>query len=246
MRRAFRDLFEAGPGGAPPGATEIAVINLSVDPAPTFDTVLSSWARTIDWLSYHYGVLVVVSAGNYTTLDLSPSNSTELAALTGEERRQATLEALDRQQNQRRLIAPAEAINVLTVAAIHDDAAQGAPIGYRVDPNDGLVSVSPVSATGSGYRRSIKPDLAATGGRVYYTTTTPLTTNVISFRPAGALGPGIKVASPQARRETYTVGTSVSALLVSRHAARLTTSSSRSPTARPSPAVSAPRRSRRC
>ncbi len=65
MRRAFRDLFEPGPGGAPPGAPQIAIINLSVgDPAAPFDTVLSSWARTIDWLSYYYGVLVVVSAGN--------------------------------------------------------------------------------------------------------------------------------------------------------------------------------------
>ena len=221
MRRAFRDLFEAGPNGTPPGAPEIAIINLSVgDPAMPFDTILSSWARTIDWLSYYYGVLIVVSAGNYTTLNLSPSNSTELAALTGVERRQSTLEALDRQQNQRRLIAPAESINALTVGAIHDDAAPGAPIGYRVDPNDGLVSVSPVSATGSGYRRSLKPDLAAPGGRAYFASGGP-TAEVVNFRPASAAGPGIKVASPRASRETYTIGTSVSAALVSRQAARL-------------------------
>ena len=221
MRRAFRDLFEAGPDGAPPSAPEIAIINLSVgDPAAPFDTVLSSWARTIDWLSYHYGVLVVVSAGNYTKLNLSPSNSTDLAALTGKERRQSTLEALNRQQNQRRLIAPAESINALTVGATHDDAAQGAPIGYRVDPNDKLVSVSPVSATGAGYRRSLKPDLAAPGGRAYFASGGP-TTDVVNFRPASAAGPGIKVASPRASRETYTIGTSVSAALVSRQAARL-------------------------
>jgi hypothetical protein len=221
MRRAFRDLFESGLAGTPPSAPEIAIINLSVgDPAAPFDTVLSSWARTIDWLSYYYGVLVVVSAGNYTTLNLSPSNSAELTALTGEERRQSTLGALDRQQNQRRLIAPAESINALTVGAIHDDAAQGAPIGYRVDPNDGLVSVSPVSATGSGYRRSLKPDLAAPGGRAYFASGPP-TTDLINFRPASAAGPGIKVASPRASRETYTIGTSVAAALVSRQAARL-------------------------
>jgi hypothetical protein len=219
MRRAFRDLFEPG-DGAPPSAPEIAIINLSVgDPATAFDTILSSWARTIDWLSYFYGVLVVVSAGNYTTLNLSPSNSADLIALTGEERRQSTLEALARQQNQRRLIAPAECINALTVGAIHDDAAHDAPIGYRVDPNDGLVSVSPVSATGSGYRRSLKPDIAAPGGRAYFASGP--TTNIINFRPAGAVGPGIKVASPRASRETYTIGTSVSAALVSRQAARL-------------------------
>ncbi len=220
MRRAFRDLYEPGPDGTPPSAPEIAIINLSVgDPATPFDTVLSSWARTIDWLSYSYGVLVVVSAGNYTTLNLSPSNTTELAALTDEDRRQSTLEALDRQQNQRRLIAPAESINALTVGAIHDDAAQGAPIGYRVDPNDGLVSVSPVSATGSGYRHSLKPDLAAPGGRAYFAIGP--STDLITFRQPSAAGPGIKVASPRAGRETYTIGTSASAAMVSRQAARL-------------------------
>jgi hypothetical protein len=221
MRRSFRDLFEPGSDGAPPNAPEIAIINLSVgDPAAPFDTVLSSWARTIDWLSYHYGVLVVVSAGNYTTLNLTPSNSADLAALSGDGRRQATLAALDRQQNQRRLIAPAESINALTVGAIHDDAAQDVPMGYRVDPNDGLVSVSPISATGSGYRRSLKPDLAAPGGRAYFASG-GAATEVINFRNASAAGPGIKVASPRASRETYALGTSVSAALVSRQAARL-------------------------
>jgi hypothetical protein len=221
MHRAFRDLFEPGVDGAPASAPEIAIINLSVgDPAVPFDTVLSSWARTIDWLSYHYGVLVIVSAGNYTTLNLSPSNSAELAALTGKERRHATLEALARQQNQRRLIAPAESINALTIGAIHDDAVQDAPLGYRVDPNDGLVSVSPVSAIGSGYRRSLKPDLAAPGGRAYFASGGPASDHIY-FRAPSPLGPGIKVASPHASRETYTIGTSVSAALVSRQAARL-------------------------
>lgn len=221
MRRAFRDLFEESKDGAPASAPEIAVINLSVgDPATPFDTLMSSWARTIDWLSYHYGVLVVVSAGNYTTLDLAPSDSAELAALTGDERRQATLEVLNRNQNQRRLIAPAESINALTIGATHQDASKNSPLGYRVDPNDGLMSVSPVSATGSGYRRSLKPDLAAPGGRAYFASG-GATSTVINFRPAGAAGPGVKVAAPSAGRETYTIGTSVSAALVSRHAARL-------------------------
>lgn len=221
MRRAFRDLFESGPGGTAPAAPNVAIINLSVgDPATPFDTVLSSWARMIDWLSYYYGVLVIVSAGNYTSLDLAPSDSAQLAALSGEERRQATLEVLERRQNQRRLIAPAESINALTVGAIHDDAAAGAPLGYRVDPNDGLTSVSPVSATGSGYRRGLKPDLAAPGGRAYFASGGP-TSSVINFRPAGTAGPGIKVAAPTGGRETYTIGTSVAAALVSRQAARL-------------------------
>lgn len=221
MRRAFRDLFEDGTDGTPASAPEVAIINLSVgDPATPFDTVLSSWARVIDWLSYRYGVLIIVSAGNYPSLDLTPYDSAELAALTGEARRQATLEVLDRQQNQRRLIAPAESINALTIGATHDDAADGTPLGYRIDPNDGLISVSPVSATGSGYRRSLKPDLAAPGGRAYFASG-GTTSNFVNFRPGGSVGPGVRVAAPTAGRETYAIGTSVSAALVSRHAARL-------------------------
>lgn len=220
MRRAFRDLFEGSADGTAAAAPEVAIINLSVgDPATPFDTALSSWARVIDWLSYYYGVLVIVSAGNYTSLDLAPSDSTQLAALEGDERRQKTLEILQRQQNQRRIIAPAESINALTVGAIHTDAAANAPLGYRVDPNDGLTSVSPVSATGSGYRRSLKPDLAAPGGRAYFLGGSTSTT--VNFRPAGSAGPGIRVAAPTGGRETFTIGTSVATALVSRQAARL-------------------------
>lgn len=221
MQRAFRDLFEPGPDGASPAAPDVAIINLSMgDPATPFDTVLSAWARTIDWLSYEYGVLVIVSAGNHARLDLAPSNSHELAALTGADRREATLAALARQQNSRRLLAPAESINALTVGAIHEDGAKNSPLGYRVDPNDGLVSVSPISATGSGYRRSLKPDIAAPGGRAYFSSGGP-PEETIRFAPAAALGPGIKVAGPNGNRETYTIGTSVAAALVSRQAVRL-------------------------
>jgi len=221
MWRAFRDLFDPAPDGTPPAAADVAIINLSMgDPAAPFDTVLSAWARTIDWLSYEYGVLVVVSAGNYPRLDLAPSDSEELAALSGDARRQATLVALHRQQNSRQLLAPAESINALTVGAIHDDGAQGSPLGYRVDPNDGLVSVSPVSATGSGYRRSLKPDLAAPGGRAYFTSGGP-STQIITFPSATSLGPGIKVAAASGNRETFTIGTSVAAALVSRQAMRV-------------------------
>lgn len=221
MWRACRELFETAPDGARPAAPDIAIINLSVgDPATPFDTLISSWARMIDWLSYEYGILVVVSAGNHPSLTLTPSTSAELVALTGDDRRQATLEALGRQQNQRRLLAPAESINAVTVGALHNDGAEGYELGYRVDPNDGLISVSPVSAVGSGYRCSIKPDLAAPGGRAFFLPSAAAS-DVVRFGPASPLGPGIKVASPRVARETFTVGTSVAAALVTRQAARL-------------------------
>jgi hypothetical protein len=103
---------------------------------------------------------------------------------------------------------------------VHADGAEGYELGYRVDPADGLISASPVSATGSGYRRSIKPDLAASGGKVFFLPPVAAS-GAIQFGPASPKGPGVKVASPNAARETFTVGTSVAAALVTRQAARL-------------------------
>ncbi|RAF74697.1 hypothetical protein DN546_31930, partial [Burkholderia multivorans] len=168
MWRVFRELFD-GEGAEGPAGSQIAVINLSVgDPASPFDSILSSWARIIDWLSYEYGVLIIVSVGNHPRLRLTPSNSREIADLVGEDRRQAILDAQQREQNNRRPLAPAESVNALTVGALHDDASGADPRGYALDPTDGLPSLSPISATGSGYRRSIKPDLVANGGRVIF------------------------------------------------------------------------------
>jgi hypothetical protein len=221
MWRAFRDLFEPGPDGTAPAAANIAIVNLSVgDPATPFDTIMSSWSRVIDWLSYHYGVLVIVSAGNHRDLNLSPLTCADFAALEGQDRSRALTDAMHRDQNNRRLLAPSEAINAITVGAIQDDLSGIAPQGYQVDPSDGLVSVSPITSIGSGYRRSIKPDVAASGGRVMFTSTA-LPSGSIRFGPSSARGPGIKVASPSSGRETYTVGTSVATALVTRQASAL-------------------------
>ncbi|MFI7398770.1 S8 family peptidase [Microbacterium sp. NPDC006705] len=220
MWRVFRELFE-GKGTEAPAGSQIAVVNLSVgDPASPFDSILSSWARIIDWLSYEYGVLVIVSVGNHPRLRLTPSNSREIAGLTGEERRQSVLNAQEREQNNRRPLAPAESINALAVGALHNDASGTSPQGYALDPTDGLPSLSPISATGSGYRRSIKPDLVANGGRVIFRVP-PVPEEAISFANLSALGPGIRVATPTQNKEAFIAGTSPAAALVTRQAARI-------------------------
>ncbi len=220
MRRVFRELFD-GENGQPPAGEQIAIINLSVgDPASPFDSILSSWARMLDWLSYEYGVLVVISAGNHSGLPLTTTDSREIAGLTGEGRRKAILDAQHRQQNNRRLLAPAESINALTVGAAHTDASNASPAGYVVDPTDGLLSISPISPTGSGYRRSVKPDLTAPGGRVVFRDT-PIASSSLSFIGVSPVGPGVRVATPKQSKETHIVGTSPAAALVTRQAVRL-------------------------
>ena len=220
MWRAFRELFD-GTDAQPAAGEAIAIVNISVgDPASPFETILSSWARIIDWLSYQYGVLIIVSAGNHQSLVLSPASSTEIAGLQGDDRRRATLDAIARQQHKRRLLAPAESVNAISVGAIHGDASTVDPQGYAVDPTDGLPAISPISPTGSGYRRSVKPDLAANGGRVFFRDGITAQ-ETISFAGISALGPGIRVATPSQFQETHISGTSPAAALVARRAARL-------------------------
>lgn len=220
MWRVFRELFD-GSQTQPPAAPTVAVVNISVgDPASPFETILSAWARMLDWLSYEYGVLVVVAAGNHGRLTLDPATSDDLADATGGDRRRLLLEAIERRQNERRLLAPSESINAVTVGAFHADGSEVTPGGYVVDPTDGQVSISPVTPTGSGYRRSIKPDLVAHGGRAFYRST-PTAADHIAFRDQSTLGPGIRVATSSQSTETHVVGTSFAAALVSRRAARL-------------------------
>ena len=221
MWRAFRDLFEEV-GGNPVAAPEVVIINLSVgDPATPFDTLLSSWARIIDWLSHHYGVLVIVSAGNHGRLPLAGVDTTTVTGLAGDDRRQAFLRAQEADPLGRRMLSPAEAINAMTVGAVHSDGTDGSPPpGYTVDPADGLLSISPITSLGGGYRRSIKPELAAPGGRITYPAPY-VAQDYVDFRPPGPYGPGVKVAHSTSPQETFVAGTSVAAALVTRQAARL-------------------------
>jgi hypothetical protein len=220
MQRIFRELYE-DIDGQNAAAPEIVVINLSVgDPTTPFDSVLSSWARTLDWLSFRYGVLVVVSAGNYGELPLGPLNSDSIQELKGEDRRESILAAQHQDQANRRLLSPSEAINALTVGAMHDDASDLKPVGYVFDPSDGLPTVSPVSALGGGYRRSIKPEVTAPGGRVLFTSPV-IPKGSLTIARATAKGPGIRVASSTIGQESFTTGTSPAAALVTRQASRL-------------------------
>lgn len=219
MRRIFRELF-AGDGRTPPTAPSVVVINLSVgDPAAPFDGLISSWARTLDWLSAAYGVIVIVSAGNHTVLPV-PEGSNALLALTGRDRAEATNVAVAQTNPRRSLLAPADSINALAVGALNTDGAGDVPItGYQFDPADGMLIINPTSALGAGHHRSVKPDVVAPGGRARYMK--PVGGDATEVAPAlqSALGPGIKVAAAKGG-EAFTVGTSPAAALVARDAAR--------------------------
>lgn len=221
IHRAVKRLFE-GEQREGPAAPQIKVINLSIgDRTRQFTQSMSPIARLLDWLSVKYGVLFVVSAGNHsTTISLGVSRE-EFEAFEADELEAATIKALYRDARHRKLLSPAETINGISVGALHHDTSTPFTSGRGTDPFS-LPLPSPVSAFGSGYRRSIKPDLLFAGGRQYYKPS--IGTGHVRLDTAIYISPpGNKVASPgslagELSATAYSCGTSNATALVSRAA----------------------------
>ena len=207
-------------------APSVRVINLSIgDEARLFEREMSPWARLLDWLSFRYSVLFIVSAGNDVRVLSLNTPSATLAGMTTDQRSALAFTAMTAESNERRLLAPAEALNVLTVGALHADQANPPVVPGRYDlfAAGGL---SPLSRVGHGFRRAVKPDVLMPGGRVLYReqmAPNP-TASILEVVSLGA-SPGHRVAVPPMPGQTlgetaYTRGTSNAAALASRAAAQ--------------------------
>lgn len=197
--RAVRRI-KRGDNGQPAEAPEVLIVNVSFGiPDLLFDGTISPLARCLDWLSWEYGVLFVVSAGNCTEPLVVSAFADETAFLAAGPRLRtdggsaALRDALLKQV----LLSPAEAINVLTVGALHHDlVAAAATVGSSHDPLPDGSFPSLASRLGLGFNRSIKPDLLAPGGRLrvqLQPTERPTTYNRRVF--PSRLG-GLRVAGP--------------------------------------------------
>lgn len=223
VHEAVQRMFDGAPG-VPPAAKTVRVINLSVgDRYRPFVSELSPWARLLDWLSYKYNVLFIVSSGNRADdLVLNVAHES-LQGLTREAQASASMLALVRQDMHRRLLAPAESVNALTVGASYSDASNFAtvPGRFALFPEGG---VAPYSCIGPGFRRAIKPEILLPGGRVLYRerpVSPPAETHLNGVwntpQPPGQL----VAAPPDAGGDTiYTRGTSNAAALATRWAAK--------------------------
>jgi hypothetical protein len=221
IHRAVRRLFEAE-GEEPPVAPNVRVVNLSVcDRSRPFDRGMSSWARLLDWLSWKYNVLFVVSAGNHPhDIELNIPR-TDLRNLSAEDREKAVIEAIAADTRHRRLLSPAETLNGITLGASHSDASGPSPATNLIDPftQEGLPST--ISAQGPGYRRTIKPDIFLPGGRQFLSEK-PGNTHPKAILQTSSFSrpPGQRVAAPgpsgELDRTMHTRGTSNSAALASR------------------------------
>ena len=230
IHRAVRRMLVGDGDG--PTAPSVRVINLSVGESyRPFLNTMSPFGRLLDWLSYKYGVLFVVSAGNYGHhAELEGVNSEtdlfgQLKDTEGLER--ALIADGHRDQRHRRIFAPAESLNALTVGATAHDHADGA-----FPPNVVPAYQTPdlpafYSRRGPGPKRAIKPDVLNSGGRVGLRR--PITGTEAKWRISDhpKSPPGHLVASPgpagrgDLNNVRYCAGTSNAAALTSRAADQL-------------------------
>lgn len=228
MHQAFHRLL-SGADGQPPTAPEVRIVNLSLgEPHRRFAGMASPWARLLDRVAFDHKLLIVVSAGNVPDpLPLRDvATVTALEDMAPEERARRILAALLAERTRRTLLSPAEAINVLTVGARHNDNLfNGAKGAGAIDPYhlDGLPNVT--SALGHGAARAGKPDILMNGGRELVRATAGK--GHVEIAPVRAAGGffGIKAATAvrAGGTEAYCneFGTSPAAALATHEAARL-------------------------
>ena len=219
--RAVRRMKEGDrEGGAT--AQEVFLVNLSLgDRGRPFSGPMSPWAKLLDHLADRYGILFLVSAGN-VTLPLPVSKFPDWSSFEDaapKDRERAVLQALSDHKAYRTLLSPAEALNVVTVGAWHDDAVNGYRGAGAVDPygeRGELPNVS--SALGLGHRKVIKPDIHLPGGREHVRFQTSGETLVIVPESGGRSG--LKAACPHPAgdldHERLTTGTSAATALATR------------------------------
>jgi hypothetical protein len=216
VHRALHRMFE-GDANQPAAAPSVRVVNLSIgDPARTFIRRLSPLAKLLDWLAHQYNIVVVVSAGNHDTAPTVPVSALD----DPHELHRAAARSQYATMRHRRLLSPAEAINVITVGAQHADAIELPGVDTIVDVFE-PEGPAGYSATGFGFRRSVKPEVLLPGGREVYLR--PVSVDgeaTLEAAPVVATGPGIKVAAPSLAGEldgtSFACGSSNAAALATR------------------------------
>ena len=152
-----------GANGVAPG---VVVFNHSVcDVSGPFVRRPSAWARLLDYLSYRYRVLFIVSAGNIHAPVPLPdyADHADFASADPVERGVAVLRGVEAVKGTRGILTPAEAVNAVTVGALHADGGGDCP-PHHIEPY-GFAAANLCSGVGLGVNRSVKPDLVEAGGR---------------------------------------------------------------------------------
>lgn len=219
--RAVTRMFK----GPTPAAPFVRIINLSVgDDHRPFDRALSPWAKVLDWLAWEHKVLFCVSAGNCGQSLATNLGEDAFKALDDSQKTQRVLDVIHTSRKERRVLSPAEAINIVTVGALHHDhSTLPAPNPSWLDPIANHRIASPVSRLGSGYRGAIKPDVLFAGGRQPYAAfaSSPLRLIDNVSTPGQRTAMVSSASSESTNHSSYSRGTSNACALASRAAARI-------------------------
>ncbi len=221
IERSVRRIFE-GNGMQEALAPTVKIINLSIgDSSRMFFNQLSSSAKLLDWLSEKYQVLFCVSAGNIKNdIDLEQS-VIDIQLLDNNDLSKITMEKIQDDIRNRKLFAPADSINSITVGALHTDKSNITNLGKRIDLLPSQVLPSPISAHGHGFRNSIKPEIYFPGGRQLYDYADNKYKISTSGKAPGQYVATAPVTSGERGRCVYTRGTSNATALATRGAAQI-------------------------
>ena len=167
----------------------------------------------------------MVSIGNCVSDVVIEAAENSWALLSDAELVAQVLRAIKRDQFKRRPLSPAEAINCISVGAVHADGGGDYNLGPRVDLLRGNRLASPLSTVANGFRRSTKPEILMPGGRQLYSRpigagATPASFVVTELTNApGSLTAAPGVAPLETGRVRHSCGTSNAAALATRCAA---------------------------
>lgn len=223
IHEAVLRLFVSEAGRAAPN---VQVINLSIGISTRiFYNSMSPLARLLDWLSYKYKVLFIVSAGNHADIIEMGIKFGEFKKLPVKERNIHAVKYLDNNARHLRLLSPAESINALSVGATYEDNTAFSEDARQIlFCSDGFPS--PYSSLGRGLNNSVKPDVVYKGGRnTLILNRRDLSETTALWRDPMTREPGIISAAPfniavDRTKIMYTYGTSNATALLTHEAAR--------------------------
>ena len=221
LHRAVKRIFEGDVDCEP--IKSIKIINLSIgDSTLLFYYTLSPVAKLLDWLSFKYKVLFIISAGNHLhNLELSTIYR-DFKLLNETDKEKLIYQKIVGDMRNRKLLSPSESINNITVGAIHYDNSELREYDRRINPTSRLLP-NVHSAFGGGYRKAIKPDMVFYGGRQFFNEAyfennpTPLVFSCNRIEP----GQLVAAPSPERNKTIFTRGTSNATALITRGAIKI-------------------------
>lgn len=220
IHRAVLRLFEETAGKVAP---TVKIINLSIGlEEKQLKNSISPLAKLLDYLSYKYRVLFIVSAGNELNVDFDSFEMTfdDLNKLSTDDKNRAVLKYLKFHKDKQKLLSPADSINALTVGALYSDNFDAKPLRsdetYLCDK--GMPAL--YGRYSGSINASIKPEIFYDGGRKFVKEIYP--SHGFKWALYSGRAPGIRVAAPTDNVTTHTTcyefGTSDSAALASNKA----------------------------